>query len=110
MCSEGWQPLPKDCPWLNRWGRQQGWAGGHWGLPKGLVGSPLCKKHGLGTTLPQEPHTGLVSGLCSPQQDPDVSRRKGVIVEEGFPMVLQVLPLVLLAIQLPGAFGQFEQD
>lgn len=35
------------------------------------------------------------------------------MVEEGFPVVLQVLPLVLLAIlaiQLPVAFGQFEQD
>lgn len=32
------------------------------------------------------------------------------MVEEGFPLVLQVLPSVFLAIQLPGAFGQFEQD
>lgn len=33
-----------------------------------------------------------------------------MIVKEGFPVVLQVLPLMFLATQLPGAFGQFEQD
>lgn len=46
--------------------------------------TPLCKKHGLGTALPQEPRTGLVSGLCSPRQGPDVSRGKGVGVRRAF--------------------------
>lgn len=56
-------------------------------------------------------HTGLVSSTCSSKQDPNISRRKGVVEEADFPVVLQVeLVGCCLVSFCPMLLEQFEQD